>query len=209
MSACYIFGAMPISKAPSLHSGDLVIAADNGYRRLTDIGVSPDLVIGDFDSSPRPDCENVKVFPKKKDDTDMMLAVKEGLSRGFRHFYLYGGTGGRLDHTLANIQTLAFLRKQDAVGFLCGDNETITLLLSGDRLILPKSAGETVSLFSFSEAATVNVTGLLYAGEIRLTKDFPLGVSNETIGKVGEITVAEGELLVVLEGNAEKFAFPS
>lgn len=207
---CYIFGAMPVERMPQIPRDAYVIAADGGYRSLAQAGITPDLVIGDFDSAPRPDGDNVSVFPKRKDDTDMMLAVKEGLMRGYRRFYLYGGVGGRLDHTLANIGALAFLRERGATAFLCGDRETLTLLYAGDRMTLPESTGKTVSLFACSEAATVGLTGLLYAGDaITLKNSFPLGVSNETVGEAAEIAVTAGSVLAVFEGDAEKFSFPS
>lgn len=210
MPVCYIFGAMPLSRMPRVCDGDLVIAADNGYRRLAEWGVTPDLVIGDFDSAPRPDGDNVTVFPKRKDDTDMMLAVRAGLKRGYRRFCLYGGTGGRFDHTLANIETLAFLRANGAIAFLCGDGETLTLMRAGDRVTLPESTGRTVSLFAYTKAACVSLTGLLYEGDaIALTNDFPLGVSNETVGKSAQIAVLDGDVLAVFEGDAENFSFPT
>ena len=77
-------------------------------------------------------------------------------------------------------------------------------------ITLPESAGKTVSLFAYSEAATLSLAGLLYAGDaIKLKNSFPLGVSNETVGKAAEIAVTEGCVLAVLEGNAENFSFPS
>ena len=108
--ACFIFGAgpffgLPVSPAP----GDVVFAADGGYRHCQAAGLQPDLLLGDFDSlNDLPKGIPIHTFPAEKDDTDTMLAIKYGLKEGYRTFHLYGGTGGRPDHTLANLQALGF-----------------------------------------------------------------------------------------------------
>ena len=105
METCYIFGAGDFTPCTiDLTSKDLVIAADGGYDYLIRLGLRADVVLGDFDSVTSPDlwddaiCEKL-TYPPEKDDTDMMLAIKLGLSRGYREFAIYGGLGGRLDHT--------------------------------------------------------------------------------------------------------------
>ena len=95
--ACFIFGAgpffgLPVSPAP----GDVVFAADGGYRHCQAAGLQPDLLLGDFDSlNDLPKGIPIHTFPVEKDDTDTMLAIKYGLKEGYRTFHLYGGTGGR------------------------------------------------------------------------------------------------------------------
>ena len=114
---------MPLSWSLCPHPGaqDFVIAADKGYEALEAYGVPPDLVVGDFDSlGRRPSHPNVIQLPSAKDDTDMVYALREGLDRGFRRFVLLGGVGGRLEHTLANLQALSWLTTQGARGVLAG-----------------------------------------------------------------------------------------
>ena len=111
MPTCYIVGAgdfTPRGFAPV--PGDLVLAADGGYRALYSLGYTPDLLLGDFDSLgdlPLPTDRPVLRFPARKDDTDTGLALRHGLDRGFRDFALYGCAGGRVDHLLANLQSMA------------------------------------------------------------------------------------------------------
>lgn len=111
MPTCYIVGAgdfTPRGFAPV--PGDLVLAADGGYRALYSLGYTPDLLLGDFDSLgdlPLPPDLPVLRFPARKDDTDTGLALRHGLDRGFRDFALYGCAGGRVDHLLANLQSMA------------------------------------------------------------------------------------------------------
>ncbi|MFR3320447.1 MAG: hypothetical protein ACLTSZ_03815 [Lachnospiraceae bacterium] len=78
--------------------GDLVIAADGGYIYSKELGIEPDVLLGDFDSLKRvPEHEHLLRHSPIKDDTDMALAVAYAQEQGYHTFYLYGGLGGRLD----------------------------------------------------------------------------------------------------------------
>jgi len=181
-----------------------VIAADAGYKALQEVNIKPDLVVGDFDSLGHvPAGENIVRHPVMKDDTDMMLAVKLGLERGFTRFHIYGGMGGRTDHTIANIQTLAYIANRGASAFLYGDGEIITVIKNGFISFSAGSEG-TVSAFAMGgKAEGVCESGLLYGLEnAELTPDFPLGVSNEFTGEAAEISVRNGLLLVAWTDKA-------
>lgn len=183
--------------------GDFVIAADAGYAALVRQGIRPDLVVGDFDSlGEAPAGENVVRHPVQKDDTDMMLAVKLGLERGFLDFRLYGALGGRLDHTLANVQTLQYLAAHGARGFLVGD-VCLTAVMNGEIRFRPEARG-VISVFCLASPATgVDLEGLLYPlRNHTLTPDFPLGVSNEFTGAPSCVRVGEGCVVVVFDEMA-------
>ena len=200
---CYIVCALPQRHPFHPASGDLVIAADGGYAQLG--GVSADLVVGDFDSLGYvPAGETVVRHPARKDDTDTMLAARIGLERGYRAFLLLGGVGGRLDHTIANIQTLAFLRRSGARAALIGEGETITMLQNG-RLRFRAGLTGAVSVFSYGAAAEgVYERGLSFAlSDATLTHDNPLGISNAFTGEAAEISVRNGSLLVIYAGAPE------
>lgn len=119
---CYIVGSRPPGEIALARGREaLVIAADGGLRHLEAQGLTADLIVGDFDSLGRvPEGDNILRHPVEKDDTDMLLAVRTGLDRGYRIFVLYGGLGGRLDHTYANLQVLNFLASRGASGRLLG-----------------------------------------------------------------------------------------
>lgn len=108
---CYIVGAgenYGIDFVPT--SDDIVIAADAGITYLEECGVVADLIIGDFDTLKFiPEKTNVIALSTEKDDTDMFAAICEGIKSGYEIFYIYCGTGGRIDHTIANLQILAYL----------------------------------------------------------------------------------------------------
>ena len=204
MPDCYIVGAGDFNReAFCPKDGDFVIAADGGCGALEKAGVVPDLCVGDFDSlgfvPNLPDV--ISVDPIKKDDTDTMLAINEGLARGFKRFYIFGGTGGkRPDHTVANIQALCRLASLGAFGCLVGMREVYAVIKNGS-LRLPRRDAGTVSVFSLDEVSRgVTETGLLYSlkdGELR--RDFPMGVSNSFVGGDAEISVKNGTLLIMWE----------
>ena len=207
MGICYVIASMKTEYCIERQAGDFVIAADGGYAQ--NLGCQPDAVIGDFDSLGYiPDAENVQVYPKQKDDTDMMLAVKLGLEKGYREFVLLGGIGGRFDHMMANVQTLAYLHSRGAKGVLKSEETDLFLIGLHDGLegeiCFPKETEGLLSVFSYGETAEqVTICGAEYEiSEAQLTDSFPLGVSNSFVGKEVTISVGKGRLLVVHEkGN--------
>jgi thiamine pyrophosphokinase len=201
---CVIAASMP-TKDLYIPDGSYRIAADKGLLRLREHGAEPDLVVGDFDSLGYvPQARELVRHPVEKDDTDMLLAVREGLRRGFRTFLLYGGLGGRLDHTLANVQTLAFLAEHGARGLLIGEGTAVALLENG-TMRFPAQAQGTVSVFCFGDKAEgVTETGLHYPLENAcLTNAFPLGVSNAFCGRESAVSVQKGKLLLLWESTAK------
>ncbi len=198
---CYVFGAGEhFVSPPVLNSHDIIIAADGGYNYLEKYNLKPDLLIGDFDSLKGSLPENIDttILPKEKDDTDMGAALDMGFRRGFRIFHIYGGTGGRLDHTLANIQCLTRLAKLGARGFLY-DKDTIITAISDGSITFPAHQRGTLSVFAHCETATgVYEKGLKYnLNDAALTNTYPLGISNEFRGVESSVSVANGTLIII------------
>lgn len=202
---CYIFGAGERTPCRiELTEEDLVIAADGGFDYLEELGLRADYVLGDFDSVTSynlpSDCIR---YPTKKDDTDLMLAAKLGLEKGYTEFRIYGGLGGRLDHTLGNIQVLTYLSRHDAVGTLIGGTYSLRVVTDGVVTFgkdLPENrAGNLCSIFSLSDVSVnVCIQGFEYEVEgTTLTNSFPLGISNEFTGKKGIVSVQKGTLAVL------------
>jgi len=204
---CHIVGAGEFCPVFRRHPGDYVIAADGGLRHLSGMGFKADLLIGDFDSLSGPPDTPIKVvtLPKEKDDTDMLAAVRIGLKKGYRRFHLYGGTGGRLDHTLANIQCLSFLADQGARGVLF-DRQFLLSVIRNDSLRFDRKQRGYVSAFSLSDRSEgVWEKGLRYPLEnATLTNAFPLGVSNQFTGEKSEISVGQGTLLILWQRESEE-----
>lgn len=207
MGSCVIFCAAEFDAlARPLAEDDFVIAADGGLRHTEKLGIVPQEILGDFDSlgyTPT----GANVFPVEKDDTDAMLAVRRGLALGYREFVLYGSVdGSRLDHTVANFQTLQFLADRGAVGYLVGKDFLITVVKDG-AIAFPAGCRGTVSVFCLgSDASGVTLEGLYYPLKNgTLTAGFPLGVSNHFTGEPARISVAQGSLLVLWQ---RKNGFP-
>ena len=199
MKTCLIFGAAEFDQLlEPAGKEDLIIAADGGYAHVRKLGLTPHVILGDFDSlgyTP----EGSNVFPVEKDDTDSMLAVRQGLKLGCDRFLLYGSLDGpRLDHTVANFQTLQFLADRGARGYLIGKDCLVTVLKDGG-LRFPEAAEGIVSVFcSGRDAEGVTLKNLYYPLENgTLTAGFPLGVSNQFTGKPAEIHVKNGSILIL------------
>ena len=199
---CCIFAGAPVETANiELPENAFIIAADSGYSVVKKLGLTADIVLGDFDSlSEKPECSGkceIITAAAEKDDTDTMLAVKTALSRGYCDITVFGSIGGRLDHTYANIQTLAYILKKGGFGRLIGEHDRVEMLSCGEYSY-DRTGGEYMSLFSYGESAVITTRGTKYnLTEHRLDDSFPLGVSNEIIEDKCSISVYEGLLLVI------------
>lgn len=177
---------------------DTVIAADGGLAHLQRLQIKPNVILGDFDSlgyTP----EGAEVFPVEKDDTDSMLAIKQGLEMGCDRFYLYGALdGARVDHTMANFQAMQFLAERDCRGYLIGCRQIVTAIRN-DAITLPADFTGYLSVFCMgADAEGVSIHGAQYELEnATLTSGFPLGVSNRFTGKPCTVSVAKGTLLLI------------
>ena len=203
MKTCIIFCAGGFEKlVESVRDGDFLMAADGGLVHLQRLGLSPDGILGDFDSLGYVP-ENAKVFPVEKDDTDAMLAVRQGLQLGYRRFVIYGGLDGpRLDHTVANFQTLQFLEDHGAQGYLAG-NTYMATVIKNESVRFSETAQGIFSVFCMGADATgVTIRGAQYDLENgTLSAGFPLGVSNHFVGKSAQISVTDGSLLLLWDAE--------
>ena len=203
MKTCIIFCAAGFDElAAPIGKEDYILAADGGLRHLEKLGLKPNGIIGDFDSLGFVP-EGAEVFPVEKDDTDAMLAAKKGLELGFRKFLFYGSLDGpRLDHTVANFQTLQYLADRGATGYLVGNHYMVTVLKDG-ALTFPARDEGILSVFCMgADAEGVTVRGAKYELEKgKLTAGFPLGVSNHFVGKDVTVSVEKGSLLILWERN--------
>lgn len=179
---------------------DYIIAADGGLVHTEGLSLTPNLILGDFDSLGYTPAGS-EVFPVEKDDTDAMLAVKKGLALGYGEFLLYGSLDGpRLDHSVANFQTLQYLADRGARGTLVGKGQIVTVVKNG-KISFPAEKTGIVSVFCMgADAHGVTIRGLKYSLENgTLTAGFPLGVSNHFIGQTAEISVENGSLLIIYD----------
>ena len=209
---CIVIGAGDLTIG-NINRGeeDLVIAVDGGLSYCSVLEIEPDILIGDFDSVNEKERQAIDILKEQvpdrvielkpeKDETDMLAALKLGLEWGFRSFRIYAGTGGRLDHTLANIQCLLYLKNQGAQGYLCEANSMVFVMKDEEVRFQPGMEGY-LSLFSLGkEARGVSIQGMKYPlDHYTMKNDFPIGISNEFIGEQGVITVEDGELVGIVQ----------
>ncbi len=183
---------------------DIIIAVDAGYTRLKEIGVEPDLVVGDFDSLEYvPNHPNVERHPSIKDDTDTMLAVKKGIDQGCTRFMIFGGTGGRIAHTLGNIQVISFLAEQGFEGYIT-DKDCVITAINNCALAFSAQHSGYISLLPWGvKQAEISIKGLKYELERTcLPHDRPLGISNEFTGTAAKITAYNGTVIAVFENRS-------
>ncbi len=210
---CIVMGAgeLAVTKLEGFDAKkDTVIAVDGGLGHCVALGIKPDMIIGDFDSVDKGLAASIEEterrFPDKilrltpeKDDTDMLAALKWGLARDFHTFLIYAGMGGRLDHTLANIQCLLFLKNNGAEGYLLEDKCCI-MAASGETKQFSASLFGRLSLFSLEKESVVSITNMKYPlSSYTVTNDFPIGISNEFLpGKEGAVTVHSGAVAILI-----------
>ena len=178
---CYIIGACDFKENIKPQISDYVIAADGGYKNLREKGIMPNAVMGDFDSlGYTPDHPNIIKHPPEKDDTDTALALNYGYEQGYRKFLIFGGIGGRLDHTLANMQTILGMKRKGCECYLIG-NGTVITAIENEKFIFSGKEKGYLSLFAADGCAKgVTLQELKYPLEnATLYPDITLAVSNE------------------------------
>ena len=208
---CILIGAgdLTVSEIP-IGENDLCIAVDAGYEYCKLLEITPDYILGDFDSIGEKEAENVAqiakieedkviILPVEKDDTDMLAAIKLGLEKGYQSYRIYGGMGGRVEHTIANIQCLLYLKEHDAVGYLM-DGTGMILVAKDEEISFQDSMEGYMSLFSLGDKAVVSIENMKYPlDECEITNSFPIGISNEFIlGEKGKVTVHKGAVVMIV-----------
>lgn len=203
------------SVCPEGLAADYVIACDSGLDNADRYGIVPDLVVGDFDSvssgnlkkieeegnSRENDAQRINYmrYPKEKDDTDTMIAVKRALKMGFLHIKIICAFGGRADHSTANIQAAHFAANRGAVVEIIDENSSYTVFRDRE-MIFDRKEGCYLSVFSLSDKSSkVSIRGTKYeVRDCEFTNDFPLGVSNEFVNEKAAVSVKDGCLMVII-----------
>ena len=189
---------------------DLIIAADGGAIHLKNIGIDPNFLVGDMDSidisyTPNDNTKIIK-FPKEKDFTDLLCAVKKGIELNADNFKIFGALGERLDHSYANLCVLKYLSENNIEHELIADDFKTFVIKQGNNKVIENMKGSLVSIFSFGvEKCKLTCSGLKY----RLRSDylysnFPKGISNVIEDEVCNIEVLEGYALIFLSMPFQK-----
>lgn len=216
MARCIMMCAGEYTQIDGLRRGDFLMGIDKGLAYLEKQGLFPDFILGDFDSlSPsyrsevekfaREHPENYVKLPVEKDDPDTMAAARIAVGRGFKEVLIYSGLGGRLDHTIANIQTLRFLCENGVRATLIGNGTRVAVLHDEEvdvreRMGLLDGFDGLFSLFAMDEQVTsVTIRGMKYpADDLTMVSSFPIGCSNHMrAGVPAAVHVGEGYAIAV------------
>ena len=199
-----ILSAVPVSTDLCRYAqpGDFVVACDAGYRNAERLDLRPDLIVGDFDSAPKPKTiHDTIVLPHVKDDTDTQYAARWLLEHGYDEIIMLGALGGaRLEHTLANLATGLFLAKNGVNVLLADERSELHFLVAGHPLALHHGDWKYLSVFPLEGKLTgMGISGAFYPlADATLTADYPLGVSNEFTADVAHLSCTGGSGVVVL-----------
>ena len=184
---------------------DYTICADGGVRYARDLGVVPDLIVGDFDSLPDEVLREysmagipIKRYPAEKDKTDMQIAVDTAVDMGARQVYLLGAFGSRWDHSYANMLMLYRLARRGIKAQIL-DSHNVVMVSSG-KVEIEGEIGQTLSLLPLSgDVRILRTDGLKYPiVDGILPLDFPYGVSNVLVKSRAEVDVGSGWIVVVI-----------
>lgn len=197
-----IFSGGEFSKMPDyidINEYELIVAADSGFLAAQSAGVTPHVVIGDFDSYPQSLVNAQKIIRLNpvKDMTDTQEAIDEAILRGATHITMLGALGGRIDHTMANIHLLKYAHTKGVTVEIADVNSYVTLV-SGNQSV-SRVDGFCLSLIPLTDCEGVSVSGVYYPlEEAFMPVGNPYGISNEFIEDTAHISVKHGELLLIL-----------
>lgn len=196
---CILVSGGEYHPIPQPEDGAFVIACDRGYDYCLRSGVTPDLVLGDFDSYAGQIAEGIPVrrLPTEKDDTDTMSALRFAAAEGYDEVRIYCALGGRLDHTLANLQAMGWAAEHGLFAAI-ESPDTRVFALRDASLHLPRREGFSLSVFALSDRCRVTIRGAKYPLEdAEVGSRFPIGVSNEWASDEALVTVRAGTLVIV------------
>lgn len=198
---CVIISGGEYSPITDINNEDFVIACDKGFEYAQKDGITPDLLIGDFDSYTGVLDVDIPIqrYKCEKDDTDTGIAVQYAVENEFDEIVLYCALGGRLDHTMGNIQIAAFAASRGLKVSIISETNLL-YFLSNSQLSLNRRNGYSISLFSLTDSCQkLYVSGAKYPlRHAVFNNTSALGVSNEWVDDVIDVSVGEGILLIVL-----------
>ncbi len=205
MKKCCIFCSVTIENydyiKDILKPDDYIICADGGIYHAIKLGLTPNLIAGDFDSFSGEipfDCEIIRLN-QQKDETDTLFCIKKAIDLGYKQIIVFGAIGKRLDHTFANIQCLEY-GKENGANIELIDEKSRFFVIKDEEYIGISEQDKIISVFSLSEKSyDVSLEGLKYQlCNVVLENKYPIGISNEFCKENYKIKVKKGSLLIII-----------
>ncbi|WP_174613230.1 thiamine diphosphokinase [Virgibacillus ihumii] len=216
-----IVGNGPLEHIPSLQdfqdSVDVWIGADRGALTIIENNLRPVFAAGDFDSITEMERERIErnsdaflEYPVEKDQTDLEIALWQAYDLNPDCIYLFGVTGGRLDHAMVNMQLLYQLLKRNIRGIIADRQNLLELAEPGKHSIFHHSAFPNISFLPFTpEIKGLTLSGFYYPlADETVSWGSTLCISNKLLSKSGTFSFEAGILLVIKSRDAEFNAIP-
>ena len=197
--------AKHLSRCLEKNKYDEIIAVDGGLVYLDALNISPDVVVGDFDTVDKSLLDKyaesrIIVLNPVKDSTDTEEALDYAISKDAKHIDIIGALGGRLDHTIGNLYLLKKAYEQKVSVRILSDNNEVYIISEYAKVYT--KGYKYVSLIQFDGPAKgVTLKGFDYIVDdydFDTSKTYRLGISNEIHNEYGEVFIKEGYMLVIL-----------
>lgn len=188
---------------------DLIVAVDAGLESAKSLGLIPHVVVGDFDTVSSQVLEEYQRLPDiiwevhnpEKNETDTELAVHTAMNMGAGEITILGGTGGRMDHMLGNLQLMAACLKQGVSACLIDSQNKVYLLKEGKTFRREELWGKYISFLPFTQKVHgITLKGFYYPlnqRNITMGEEAGLCISNELSEDTGSISFTSGILICV------------
>ena len=185
---------------------EVIIAADRGMDFLYEHKITPDIIVGDFDSVKNEalsyfkekGMSDIHVLNPEKDDTDSECALQIALDHGADHIIIIGATGTRIDHVLGNISLLGKAMSEGKMAELLDTLNRIRMINNELEIEKNKQYGKYVSIIPVCKNNKITLEGFKYPLKDYTFEGFnTLGISNEIVDDIAKITVNEGQYIVI------------
>lgn len=188
-------------------NAEYIIAADSGLKYIDELGLVPDMILGDYDSVEdglldKYKSTDIKTYPREKDYTDTHIAIINALKAGASDIYILGATGTRMDHTFTNICNMKAALDCDVPCFIYDKHNKVYLVndnMGEVKLAKYGQYGEYVSIVPLSEEAVISLSGFKYTlDNYVLHQGLSICQSNEIKENEAVINIKKG-LVIVFE----------
>lgn len=203
---CTIVSGAPVKDYEFLKNNidlkSFIIAADSGYVTCRNAGIPVNLIIGDFDSSPKPKADyEIIALPCEKDDTDTFFCIKEAIKRGFDEIAIFCAAGSRLDHTYSNIICLDYCNRSNINAYIVNENNKA--FITSNDITLKKDNYKFFSVFAFSDCVEgLTIKGAKYEIDNKTVYSYQsFGQSNEFLNDEVKISLKKGTILLFLSND--------
>jgi len=154
-----------------------IIAVDGSANKLIDLGIIPDVIIGDFDSLQTKRIKNVKLIETPdQNKTDFRKTLDWCIEKKIFNISIFGISGKSDDHFLANYYTLCDFSEK--ISWRAFTDFSVISPCTGNREF-ESFKGQKVSFFCMKGSSTITSKNLEYP-----LKSYQLKPSDEAVRNI-------------------------